>query len=85
MTCDRPNHFSIGEPPQTLDLGDTRTTSLGLRTSRFATVEAARALPGSALTWQQPPARVLAPRRRRPLRRLGEVWSHADITLPVSQ
>ena len=49
MTCDRPNPFSIGEPPQTLDLGDTRTTSLGLRTSRFATVEAA-----TRLAWLRP-------------------------------
>jgi hypothetical protein len=31
-----------------------------------------RALPGSALTWQQPPARVLAPQRSRPLRRFGD-------------
>jgi predicted ATPase len=38
-----------------------------------------RALPGSALTWQQPPARVLAPQRRRPLRRLGDVWSDANV------
>jgi hypothetical protein len=44
-----------------------------------------RAMPGSALTWQQPPARVLAPQRRRPLRRLGDVWSDADITVRLSQ
>jgi len=31
-------------PPESLGLGDTRTTSLGLRTSRFATVEAATRL-----------------------------------------
>ena len=43
-TSDRPNPLSIGEPPQTLDLSDTRTTSLGLRTCRFATVEAATRL-----------------------------------------
>jgi hypothetical protein len=30
-----------------------------------------RALPDSALTWQQPPARVLAPQRSPPLRRLS--------------
>src|SRR5580704_5375468 len=43
-TSDRPNPLSIGEPPQTLDLGDTRTTSLRLWACRFATVEAATRL-----------------------------------------
>ena len=36
--------------------------------------ERQRALPGSAPTWQQPPARVLAPERRRPM-----VWSDAKV------
>jgi hypothetical protein len=46
----------MGTPAQTLGLGDTCTTSLRLRTCRFATVEAATRVAGSALTWQQPPA-----------------------------
>jgi hypothetical protein len=38
-----------------------------------------RALPGSALTWQQPPARVLAPQRRRLLRRFGDGWLETSL------
>ena len=43
-TSDRPNPLSIGEPPESLGLGDTCTTSLRLRAGRFATVEAATRL-----------------------------------------
>ena len=64
-----------------LGLGNTIATGLRLRTLDLPPWKRQRALPGSALTWQQPPARVLAPQRRRPLRRLGDVWSHADITV----
>jgi hypothetical protein len=39
-----PIPLSIAAPPQTLGLGDTCTTSLGLRTTRFTTVEAATRL-----------------------------------------
>jgi len=68
---------SIAAPPQALGLGDTCTTSLRLHD--LPPWKRQRALPGSALTWQQPPARVLAPERRRPLRRLGDVWSDAKV------
>src|ERR1700756_4863936 len=42
-----------------------------------------RALPSSALTWQQPPARVLAPQRRRPLRRLGDGWLDTNVMIAL--
>ena len=44
-----------------------------------------RALPGSALTWQRPPARVLAPQRSRPLRRFGkDYWWNREHWYPTS-
>src|ERR1700730_2252471 len=44
VASDRPNSISIGAPAPALGLGDTRTTSLRLRTCRFATMEAATGL-----------------------------------------
>ena len=58
----------------------TCATSLCLRAGRSAPWERQRALPGSAPTWQQPPARVLAPERRRPC--LVRCQSHVPV-LPV--
>jgi hypothetical protein len=68
MTCDRPNSFSIDEPPQTLGLGNTIATGLRFRTRRFATVEAATRLAWfcSDLTGTAGPS--LGPQRRRPRR-----------------
>jgi hypothetical protein len=44
-----------------------------------------RALPGSALTWQRPQTRVLAPQRCRPLRRIGDGRSDANTIFRFSQ
>ena len=79
-----PIPLSIMSPPQALRVGDTCTTSLRLRAGRFAAVEAATRVAGSALTWQQPPARVW-PQKAPPLRRLGDVWSDANITSGFSE
>jgi hypothetical protein len=50
VASDRLNSISIGAPAQALGFGDTRTTSLRLRTCRFATMEAATRLARSAVT-----------------------------------
>ena len=74
LMVDRPNTLSIDAPTFTLGLGNARTTGRRPRTCRLAPMEAATAPARSALTWQRPLARVLAPQRSRPLDRKVPHW-----------
>jgi hypothetical protein len=78
-TSDRPNPLSIGEPPESLGLGDTSTARCVLGPVDLPPWKRQRVLPGSALTRQQPPARVLAPQRSRPSRRFDDGWLDTNV------
>ena len=64
--------LAVSAPPFPLCLSDPRAPSLRLRARRQPPRKRQRAFPGSALTRQAPPARVLAPHLGLSLRRVGE-------------